>query len=882
MLVRAGDLRAERLEPDLAQRAYRDAGELDTGIAASAHGKAADLQERIGNYGEALLSYQEAVSLDPGSVEALTGLGRARRHLGDYAGAEQSLLAALALRPGHHWALRTLGAVLVESSRAEEAIPHLEKAVALNPSDARARHSLARAHRAAGNPDAALLALEPDAVDPSDRVVLLREASVIQASQGRLDEAEHSLQQAIAIEPEDPPLRTALAELYQAKGDADAAEEQRILAASLGWETAQPGSRDLTAGSGEPGEAGRSGPEMAADFEDLIASFPTRNPQTRQPIGRVVLLSLVEDLDWKHRFEDWLLPRTPDRQAIEFLLIRSILGRFELIEAPPIPAELESVVAELRAFSHGREEIALVNDMLGVDATFLARLTRDSGESTQSAQAGLGLSGSGMGISGMNGMSVEVRLLGGRASHDVFILANAQALPEAASLTRWNWKALAPYGLILVLLSLPVIRGWGTMVVKLEYESSKGTKGFFSIKLSTKPEKAKKELASKSGRGKERVFERKVRSWSRYARHMVGKETRFRMLPIRSYYVGIHGLLQDEASREVIGNYVEEKQVQIKRRSVEEVVFDFRRSETSLDVRLQRPEGESAPGQAIVALRGYPETLRYVREDSALLYVGKGTHVVVVAYGDQVFERQVEVEELEGVFVTFPLYGDEGLLFSGCPDAVQHYIQGDLNAASTALAQSGQTEIANLIRAEYHKQRGNKGKAAAYLQAAGRLTEAAELVDDQYAGHSANLYLQAGDYQKAAERYQKAGENLKAAEAYETAYDFQSAIEAYRQAGCLEKVIELLERAGEYFEAAHVALEFEDEERAIRNFQLLDTRDSEYGNACRMLAEIFARREEFDLAAQKAEEAVMAFGEEAAPLEVHEQLGNLLESVGRL
>ncbi len=274
----------------------------------------------------------------------------------------------------------------MESDRAEEAIPHLEKAVALDPSDARARHSLARAHRAAGNPEAALLALEPDAVDPSDRVVLLREASVIQASEGRLDEAEHSLQQAIAIEPEDPPLRTALAELYEAKGDADAAEEQRTLAASLGWETSLPGSRDAAAGSGEPGEAGRGGTEMAADFEDLIASFPTRNPQTRQPIGPVILLRLVEDLDWKHRLEDWFLPRTPDHQAIESLLIQSILGRFELIEAPPIPADLESVVAELRAFSHGREEIALVNDMLGVDATFLARLTRDSGESAESGR----------------------------------------------------------------------------------------------------------------------------------------------------------------------------------------------------------------------------------------------------------------------------------------------------------------------------------------------------------------------------------------------------------------------------------------------------------------------------------------------------------------
>jgi tetratricopeptide (TPR) repeat protein len=665
LLVRAGDLRAERLEPDRAQSAYREAAELDASTAVSTHCKAAELQARIGNHSAALLTYQEAVWLDAGNAEALTGLGRTRRHLGDYAGAEQALLAALSLRPNHRWALESLGTVMVETDRPEEAIPHLEKAVALAPTNGQSRHGLARAHRAAGNPEAALEALEPGAVAPAGRVVLLREASAIHASEGRLDEAEQSLQKAIAIEPDDPPLRAALAELYEAKGDAEAAEEQRTLAASLGWETAPPGSPDAIAGS-EKIRRGRA--EAAADFEGLIASFPIRDPHTREPIGEVILMSLVEDLDWEQRLADWLLPRTPDHRAIESLLIRSILGRFELTDAPRIPADLESVIADLRAFSTDPEKIALVNDMLDVDATFLAWLTRDSGASAES------------GISGTAGMTFELRLLGGRTSDGVYILGNGQLLSDAAHLTRWNWKALAPYGLILVLLSLPVIRGWGTLVVKLEYESTKGTKGFFSIKLSTKPEKAKKERKSKSARSKENVFERKVRSWSRYARHMVGRETRFRMLPIRSYYVGVHGLLQEVASKEVIGNFVEEKKVQIERGSVQEVTFDFRRSETSLEVRLQRAEGESAPGQVIVSLRGRPETLRYVRGDSALLYVGKGTHTVVVADGDRVFQQEIRVDDLQEVFFNFPLYQDETLLFSGCPEAVEHYIHGDLTA----------------------------------------------------------------------------------------------------------------------------------------------------------------------------------------------------------
>jgi len=860
LLIQAGDLRAERLEPDLAETAYQEAGELDARLTASTHRKAAGMHSRVGNHTGALLVYQEAVSLDAGDVEALTGLGRARHRLGDYAGAEQALLSALALRPNHQPALEGVGSVLVESSRPAEAVPHLEKAVALDPSDARSRHSLGWAHRAIGNPEAALQALDPEAVAPADRPVLLRESSEIHASEGRLDEAERLLEKAVAIEPEEPSLRSALAEIHEARGDAEAAEEQRTLAASLGFAITEAGSPEELAGSEKTGDV-----EARSDFGDLIVSFPVRAPGSGAPIGPVILLSLVEELDWKQRLQDWLLPRVSDHRAIESLLVRGIVGRYELTDAPSIPESLHSVLADLRAFSTDSEKIALANDMLGVDAIFLARLMRGSDEGADSVRL------------------VELRLLGGRTSSGVFILGNVQRLPGGAALTRWNWKALAPYGLILVLLSLPLLRGWGTMIVRLEYESTNGTKGFFNIKLSTKPEKVRKEKASKARRKKEQVFERRVRSWSRYARHMAGRETRFRMLPIRSYYVGVHGLLQDTATKEVIGNYIEEKKVQIKRGEVQEVVFDFRRSEAPLEVCLQRPEEESAPVQVAVALRGRPETLRYLREDSVLLYVGKGTHTVVVACGDRVFEKQVKVEELEGIVVNFALHDDESLLFSGCPEAVEHYIHGDLNAASNALAASGQVDVANLVRGEYHRQRGDKGKAAAYLQAAGKLTEAAELVDGElHAERSASLYAQAGDHQKAGERYEAAGEHLKAAEAYEAAYDYQSAIEAYRRAGSSEKVAELLERTGEYFEAAQAALELDDEERAIRNLQLLDPRDLDYGDACRTLAEIFARRGEFDLAAQKAEEAVGVYGEQSAPLEVHEQLGNLFETVGRL
>ena len=86
---------------------------------------------------------------------------------------------------------------------------------------------------------------------------------------------------------------------------------------------------------------------------------------------------------------------------------------------------------------YGREEIALVNDMLGVDATFLARLTRDSGESTQSD---LGLSGSGseIGMYGMNGMSLELCLLGKAAGEVAALLAGGATMEEVPSMVKFT------------------------------------------------------------------------------------------------------------------------------------------------------------------------------------------------------------------------------------------------------------------------------------------------------------------------------------------------------------------------------------------------------------------------------------------------------------
>jgi hypothetical protein len=72
---------------------------------------------------------------------------------------------------------------------------------------------------------------------------------------------------------------------------------------------------------------------------------------------------------------------------------------------------------------------------------------------------------------------------------------------------------------------------------------------------------------------------------------------------------------------------------------------------------------------------------------------------------------------------------DEGpdLAFLNSPAAVEPFLQGDLSVAATALERDGQLEMAHLLSARFHRDRGEKGVAASRYEAAGRLLEAAEL-----------------------------------------------------------------------------------------------------------------------------------------------------------
>jgi tetratricopeptide (TPR) repeat protein len=857
----AGELQTERLDDDGARSSLEQAVALDANLRGAARRHVGRLEEALGNDADALVAYDEAAGLDAADLAAVAGSGRVRARTGDAPGAAAAFERVLTVRPADAEALAGYGESLLAQGKAEEALPKLQQAVELAPHEARARSSLARALTATGREQEALTVLDPKEVAPDERAQILSQSAAIHAAAGRLPEARVALEQAVVIEPDEAPLRSALAKVHTDAGDAEAAQREQALAATL------TGAREIAPTDAAEQASAAAEVPRGGEFAALAATFPTATPD-RVPIRRVAWLGVAPPSDWRGRLRAWLMPRTIDEAALEQALRAAFESRFEMDPgAARVPDEALASLAAVRAFGTERADVSLVNDSLGVDGSFAARWAPvESGALFAKPGAPLAL---------------EIRLLTGRRSDAVWMLGASATLHDAAPYVRWNPRAGGVLAVVLVLLILPVVRGWGSVVVVLDYDKMRGAQGFFSIELSRRPGRAKQEKKGGSARSRVARYQRRARPWARFTRHMVGRETRMGWLPARTWYVAVHGLLQDATSHEVIGNYLEEKKVKVSRGDSTQVVFDFRRKAAPIEVQLYAEEGKAVP-QARVAVLGVRDSLRFAKDGTTTMFLTVGKHTLLIGVEDRVYERAVEVRELVGQTVGVQVDRDDVALFTGCKDAVDPYLQGDLAAASRTLERSGKSQAAALIRAAHHRMRGEAEESARWLEKAGRFAEAAELTKQSpEPKRSADLYEKAGDFHQAAEEHARAGDPLQAARAYEAAFDYAAAIDAYRNAGAKEKALELLEKTGRFFEAGVLALELGESDRALRLFQQVGPRESEYADACDALAKLFVERRAFDLAVEKASEALEARGGDDAPLEAQEALANLMERAGQ-
>ena len=166
----------------------------------------------IRNFGEAIISYDKALALNPDLVDAHNNRGNALKDLGRY---EESLLSyekALALKPDYALAYCNRGNVLMELDRLEEALGDFTRALSLNPHfvDAYSNRAnvflkLERLIEALNDSETAI------ALNPSHAEAYNNRGNAL-SDLNRLDEALASYDKALALKPD-------YAEAYSNRGN---------------------------------------------------------------------------------------------------------------------------------------------------------------------------------------------------------------------------------------------------------------------------------------------------------------------------------------------------------------------------------------------------------------------------------------------------------------------------------------------------------------------------------------------------------------------------------------------------------------------------------------------------------------------------------------
>ncbi|MEE9607170.1 MAG: protein kinase [Myxococcota bacterium] len=431
---------------------------------------------------------------------------------------------------------------------------------------------------------------------------------------------------------------------------------------------------------------------------------------------------------------------------------------------------------------------------------------------------------------------------------------------------------------VLAVVFFRLARGRGDLVVSIAYPPE--LRGTFHVRLARRRSKGRagpritSPEAAEGARRLPALFGR-----SRHSR--VSRETQFLTIAPRRYFVSIDGFLQPIDGDDVVAAHFEEQEVRVERGQLARLAFDFDPQQCPVDVKViwdVRPASD-----AQVAVRGIPYSLRYARGGAARLGLTLGSHTLLVGSGDRVVEMPLEIESFQPVSVVVDLTDRDKVVFSGCPPAVEPYLQGDVPAAARALEREGQTEIAQLLLAHQHAERDQKEIAAQHFERAGHPIEAAEL-HRQLAHYerAADLFEEEGEFVRAAEMCQADGAHGRAGELYARAHKYDRAAECFERAKDVPHWLDALEKLGEYFETAKAAIEHDDWARAIRNLEQVPRSDPHHREAVHLLIDAYERQGHLDLATRKIEEIVSAHGEEQVPLDACDRLAKRLEEAGEV
>lgn len=835
-LLQAARCERDRLEIEKAKATYAKAEAIAPSLTGVTEQELAALLEQLGEFDGAATSYATAIEAGADTAENWKGIARTQQRLGKTQDAEAALVEAQKKSPDDEEAMRRLGEIYTATNRPKEAREVLQKAYAHNPKDQKVRQAFAYSLHMGGASQQALEVLgSPD--DPfASTTPDLAQMAEIYRDLGNLPAARAALQQAIDRDPEIPSLHYQLAVIYDKEGNAVAANEAYAMADLMG-------ARDLEAKR----VAARDLPDWKPSiFDSFVSSFQTRNP-----VIRVAYLGLIEQDARKALMNDCLIPYGSSLHLVDKELERAFGGRYQLVSAS-IPGYLEGDIADLYRDGN-KDEIALrVMTTLQAEAIVLGSLSRSTPGSVE----------------------IEVHMFAGTQPTTLERLKNTNLLRVAINspFRAVNFQSLALYCILIAFLVYKLTRGAGRVIIHLDW--AQDTVGMFNVQLSKRPvsvSNAKKPTTTANAITR---FAPKLNFLKRFSRAMVDKRVEFKRVPTGTYYVAVQGLLQNSENKEVIGNFVEEKKIEVRRGEMRELSFNFKSEDCPVAVRVTFQE--KLAKNAMLALKGESNALRYLAEGETVLYLKPGEYVVVVGFGGRVLEVPLQVASIKPMNFAIEIANDHNLVFDGCASAVEPYLNSDYGYAASLLEKNGLSDVADRIRRTAKMRSGGIERRPA----ASATTSHVESVE--HVSHDAAFYSERAMPDVAfAGAEQDPGSLEDAALAYEASYDFENALNCYQQLGNLPKVMELLEHLGDYFEAGKVAKQLGEVDRAIANFQRIETRDDLYPAACRELADIFLEREQPEIALQTLEGVVRVLGSDYLDVETQDRLARSYEALGR-
>ena len=422
---------------------------------------------------------------------------------------------------------------------------------------------------------------------------------------------------------------------------------------------------------------------------------------------------------------------------------------------------------------------------------------------------------------------------------------------------------------MLLTLFARLARGSGDVVVLLQYPAE--LKGTFSVRLAPRPSPQ-----TRGCRVKTPEDARRQGASTRTTHHMVSRETSFRDRPCRRAYVSVDGFLETEGG-EIVSTHFSELEVRPARDTIQRVEFDLSPRACPVEVRV-RWDRKSVEG-ALVARRGAPGSMRFAR-GPVHFSLDRGQHVLVVGHADRVCEVPVGIDSFQPLQLDIDLTDRAHVLFTGCPPAVEPYLNGDVGAAARALERDGQTETSHLMLAHFHLDRDRVETAAKHFESAGELREAAELHQSlHHFEKAAALFEKVGEDERAAENFRSAGKLLRAGDAYARADAYDSAVDCFKRAGDTARWIEALEKKGDVYDAAIVALDQGDRTRAIQCLNKVGSADPSYAEAAVRLAEAYHDQGHGELALHKLDELMATRRDQELDTKGLDRVAKVLEGV---